>query len=182
MGDDSSHYLLIINNDGNIVNSSEYACKILGYDANELIGMHFTKINPTLPNEFGEITFGSKSVLSEDNYLQLDTAHKTKNGKIIPIIAQLKLYKPNENERYVLVNAKVKKYNDKTVAKDNSPEFMKNSCDFYYEIDKDANAIYLSPSMNKIFGFDTTKIIGKNYFSLLKPDCSVESQKTFDFF
>ena len=183
LNNDDTHYLLIINNKGEIINASRSACRILGYSCEELIGKHFTKINPTLPKEFGTKTFGPESVLSEDNYFQLSTNHKTKDGKIISVIALLKLYKPNDKEKYVLLSAEVKdgKKADKNLAR-NKLDFIEEACDFYFEIDKNGSGTHIGPSIKEIFGITEEEAIGKNYFSFLPVEIRESAQKAFKHF
>ena len=58
LADDATHYLLIINGHGDIINVSDSACRILGYTYDEFISKHFTEINPTMPKEIGKKFFG----------------------------------------------------------------------------------------------------------------------------
>lgn len=179
MEDDENHYLLIINNKGNVTNASISACNILGYAINELIGKHFTKINPTMSEEFGERMFGSKSVLNEDNYFQLDTSHVSKNGKNISISAHLKLYIPNDKEKYVLLSAKLKKDDIKKRPNKDVSKFSDSACDFYFEIDQNGMGTYISPSFEKLFGLSCQDTIGKSYFDVVPVECRVDAIKTF---
>ena len=191
--DDSDHYLLIISDKGIVVNASKSACDILGYPCSELVGKHFTKINTTIPNDLGEKFFGPNSVLNEDFYFQLDTNHLSKNGKVIPIAAHLKLYRPNEKERYVLLLAEIKKTDlsdislytgrsGKKITNKNNQEFVNEACDFYFEIDKNGIGTYLNPAMEKIFGLSPEKTIGKNYLDLLPVEIREEAEKAFVYF
>jgi len=181
--DDDTHYSLVINDKGIIVSVSTSACKILDYKNNEIVGKSFTEINPTLPKEFGRKTLGPESVLDDDNYFQLDTYHKSKGGKIIPITVLLKLYKPNNKEKRLFVLAEIKsKRNDLKTFEENNPSFIKKTCDFYFEIDKNGMGTYVCPSMEKIFGFSPETLIGKDHFDILPPNQRVEAIKDFLYF
>lgn len=107
LADDATHYLLIINDRGIIVNASNSAGQILGYARNELIGKSFTQINPTMPKEIGRKFFGSESVLVEDNFFKLRTTHQTKTGQKLLVTVLLRLYRPLDNKRYVLLAATI---------------------------------------------------------------------------
>lgn len=177
------HYVLIINQRGTITNCSSSACKILQYDCSELIGKHFTLINTTIPSDFAGKTTGEYSVLNEDNYFQFDTFHKTKNDKIIPITAQLKLYKPNTKDRYVLLIAEVKNtLTEKSPIEKNSLEFIDKACDFYFEVDKNGICIYINPAMEKIFQLKQENIVGKYMFDIMPENQKKEAEKVFNHF
>ena len=181
--DDVTHYLLIINNRGIITNASDSACRILGYSRDELIGKFFTQINPTMPKEIGKRFFGPESALSEDNYYQLDTVHQSKDGKKIPIVVRLKLYRPTCNEKYVLLSAELKNgVNDNKKSGKDIPDFLDNACDFYFCIDKTGVGECVSPSVEKLFGFTPETIIGKNYFDFLPAEMKTKVEKTFKHF
>ncbi|MDD5738509.1 MAG: PAS domain S-box protein [Candidatus Pacebacteria bacterium] len=181
--DDATHYLLVTNRDGTIVNGSEAACYILGYSRSELIGKHFTQINPTMPKEIGEKFFGPESVLNENNYFQIDTFHQSKSGKKIPVTVFLKLYQPAVKEKYLLVIAEPKNIESKkNFLKKDVPEFLDCACDFYFNIDENGVVECISPSVKKLFGFCEETIIGKDYFSIAPPETADERRKVFGYF
>jgi PAS domain S-box-containing protein len=181
--DDATHYLLIINSRGIIVNVSDSASHILGYIGKELIGKHFTKINPTFPKEISKKFAGPKSILNKDNYFKLDTVHQSKSGEKIPIVALLKLYQPTSQERYTLILAELKNTaKDKKTFSKNMPEFLDNACDFYFCIDKNGMMEYVSSSTKNLFGFSPEEIIGKNYFDYLPTETKGKSKKIFRHF
>jgi len=180
---DDKHYVIIIDGNGIVVNVSISACNILGYAYEELVGLYFTQINPSMPKEIGERFFGLKTVLHEDHYFQIDTIHQAKSGEIIPINAFLKLFKPNNNEQYVLLLAELKKnqnFNSTTTQK--SPKFIENACDFYFDIDENGLGEYISPEVTKLFGFSQEKCIGKNYFNFLAKHTTVKAKDAFEYF
>jgi PAS domain S-box-containing protein len=181
--DQKSNYGLIINKAGNITNVTQTACDVLGYSYDELVGKHFTQINNTLSNEIGQKFFGPDSVLSENNYLRFDTFHLAKNGKLIPITVDLKLYKPNEKDRYVFVLANLKNINkDINDIKDPDSAFVCNACDFHFDIDNKGTLIYLSSSIKGIFNFTDEARIGKSYFDFVPEHKKQEAINTFQFF
>jgi PAS domain S-box-containing protein len=181
--DEESHYVLIVNKNGIITNVSKTACDILGYDCHELIGKHLTQINKTLSKELSEKFFGPNSVLSENNYLRFDTVHQSKTGKSIPVTIDLKLYRPSEKEKYILVSAKLKNTEDaEKNIKGNNPEFVGSACDFYFDIDKADTIVYVSPQVKDIFGYSSESSIGKSCFDFVPDNKKEESKKAFSFF
>jgi len=181
--DDSTHYALIFNDHGIITNVSESACRILGYAGSDLIGESFTKINPTMPKEIGKKFIGPESVLDSDNHFQLDTFHKLKNGKNIPVTVTLKLYQPAGKGKYILLLSELKNAVPGRKLPDNKAlDFLGYACDFYFCIDKTGIGEYMSPSMEKLFGFPPELVIGNNYFDFLPAKIKVEAKKSFKYF
>ena len=180
LADDDNHYLLIINDKGIIVNVSTSACKILGYTHEELIGLHFTKINTTAPKNINDKFFGSESILNEDNYFQLDTFHQSKSGNKIPVSVHLKLYQPSGKEKLLL--ASVELINNKNLINNTDSKFINNACDFYLDIDKNGIIERMSKIVKEFLGFSQDEIIGKNYFDLIPDEIKNESKKTYEYF
>ena len=180
---DKKNYLLIVNDQGKIVNASDSACLILGYKGEELIGKHFTQINTTIPKEMEKVFIGPDSILNEENYFQIDTFHQTKNGFKVPVKVLLKVFYPKEKEKCILVLSEVKdEIKEKMQNNNQFSSFLDNACDFYFEIDKNGMGEYISPSVEKLFGFTQEKIIGTNYFDLVPAEFREESKKMFNYF
>lgn len=183
LADDATHYLLMFNDKGEITMVSNSACAILGYPCDELIGKHYSDISPSLSKETGEKFFGPDSILSEDNYFQLDTVHQTKDGKNIPITALLKLYHLNEHDRHVLLSSELKNVtNDAKISEKNNSEYLNNICDFYFDIDKSGIVEHISPSAEKFTGISQDTSIGKKYFDFISLKNREEAKNIFDNF
>lgn len=180
---DKEHYLLIVDQNGLIKNASDSAELILGYTIDELVGKHFTKINPTLPKEFSKKTIGPESILSEDNYFKIDTFHQNKKGEKIPVLVLLKLYKPTEEEQYVLVSAYVKKEEgQKGTPSKKELNLSKKSCDYYFDLDKNGNIEYMSPAIKDFFKFFPEAVVGNDYFAIMPIEERSVSKETFKYF
>lgn len=177
---DNRHYLLLMDSNGKIINASDSGCKILGYSRDELIGKLFTTVDPLMPPETGKRFIGPDSSLNEDNYFQLDTVHQSKDGKIVPITAYLKLYKPTKTDRNVLLLAELKDAPRKNkLQKDEVQKFDEYACDFYFDLDENGMGEYVSPSVKKLFGFAPEAVIGKNYFDYLPMDTREKSKSLY---
>lgn len=180
---DDTHYLMIINDQGEITNISDSACRILGYISDELVGKHFTEIDPAMPKEIIKKFFEPTSTLNEENYFQLDTLHQTKGGKKIPTVILLKLYSSDQQKRYVLISTKLKNCVDESQPlAPNELKFLDNACDFYFDVDKNGIGEYVSPSVEKIFGLSQKAAIGKSCFDLVSPETRTEAKKNFEYF
>lgn len=180
--DDPTHYLLIIDDKGKIIAFSSSACGSLGYAQSELIGKDFSQVNPTIPIELGKRLFGPESPLDDQGDFRLDTFHQKKDGTKIPVVASLKLYQPSSREKCILVYVESKNSaNEAKFARDGT-EFSKNICDFRLAIDKNGIVEYVSPSMEKLFGFSPEMIVGKYYFDFLPAETKEEFIKIFKHF
>lgn len=177
--DDKTHYLLIIDKLGNITNTSESIYPILGYSRSELIGKSITLINRAFPKEIGIKFFGTDTSLNMESRISLDTIHKSKIGKDIPVNIFIKLYSPNGTERYILEYVTIK--ND-YLSDEGSSQFTENTCDYYFDIDKNGVIEHVSSSMEKLFGFSQENVIGKNYFDFLPLATIVKEKRTFAHF
>jgi PAS domain S-box-containing protein len=178
---DSSHYLIVLNEEGVIINSNDIVSLVLGYKKEELVGKKLTLINPTFPEEILDNFFGKDSVLTEENYFQIDTVHKTKEGENIPVTSNLKLFEPSEKEKYILIKVN-KKNSEKENEFGSDKKFIKNFCDFYFDIDSSGVIEHISPSIEKIFGFSTKEVLGKKYFDFILNDKKLENTETFNYF
>ncbi len=70
-------------NIGIISFANNAACQLIGYGANELIGMHQTKLHPPEELEYVDIKF--KEFINSDKYNETFVNVLHKSGKIIPV-------------------------------------------------------------------------------------------------
>lgn len=181
--DDATHYLLIVDKQGRIVNCSEAAGYVLGYSRDELIGKHLSQISPVSQKEIDKKFFGPESALDEENYFKLDTFHRCKSGKKIPVVALLKLYQPAGREKYLLISAEPKNTESKSnFLKEDAFEFLDNTCDFYLSLDKNGIVEHASPSAAKFFGFTQETFTGRNYLDYLPVGKEIKAKKIFNHF
>ena len=179
-----SHYLLFLNNQGLIINASDSACNILGYNYAELSGKIFTEIDRTIPKEIMrmiDVLLGQEAASVEDSYFQLDTIHRAKDNRNIPVLTRLKLHQPLSEEKCILVSTEIKNA-DKKIFEKNETRFLNNICDFCFDMDVKGMGEYASESVEKIFGFPQEMIVGRNFFESLPAEVRVEYKKIFDYF
>jgi len=175
--EDSIHYLFILNNKGTIINASSSACTALGYPHNELLGAPFSAINPSFSNELQERAF---LVLTKNNYIQLDTIHKSKSKKDVQVLQLMKLYTPSPSEKCILLSAQVNKTPiDSSAQAQKESAFAGSACDFYFDIDAQGIIEYMSMSFESFFGFSPESSVGKYYFDFLPISELMERKKTF---
>lgn len=181
--EDSSHYYLTINRDGIFTNVSKSACSILGYQCDEIIGKHFTLIDPTVSNEFSEKFFSSVALRNGEVFFQIETNHIAKNGESIPVRIFMRVQKINNMEKRVLLVAELKNVSleEKNIQDDNF-KFKKNTCDFYFNLDESAVIICASPSFDSIFGIPQLDIIGKSYFDFMSESLRNQAKDNFKYF
>jgi len=182
--DDASHYSLIFNNQEKITNTSDSACRILGYGDVELHGETFKKVICETSREITRILTllrRKKSLLNEDNYLEFDASHQTKDGRFIPVSVCLKSYQGFDKEKFVLLLAEIKNIKKKILS-NNGINFAKNKFDFYFDIDAKGMEESISKSTEKIFGFSPKMMIGKNFFGSLPVKVKSKDKKIFNHF
>ena len=172
-------YLLVIDEKGIITNADEAASSFLGYSHEELVGKHFSEIDKYLPKEIGEKLMPPNSILSFDDYFQIDTYNYTKEGKKLAVNVLLKLYKPSSTEINVLASVTVKKEDVEIIE---SERFKEYTCDFYFDLDKDGTCKAMSASIENLFGISPKSGIGANYYDFVAEDKKVETVERFQYF
>ncbi len=174
-----SQYLLVLDEKGSITNADEAASSFLGYSHEELVGKHFSEIDKYLPKEIGEKLMPPNSILSFDDYFQIDSYNCTKEGKKLAVNVLLKLYKPSSAETNVLASVTVKNDDVKIIE---SERFKEYTCDFYFDLDKDGTCKAMSASIEDLFGILPKSGIGANYYDFVAEDKKAETIERFQYF
>jgi phage FluMu protein Com len=178
--DDDKNYLLIFGNNDTVINASDSACRVLDYARHELIGKHFTQINPVITEEAGRKYF---SALNEDNYFRLDTIQRSKNGKSIPIIAYLKLHQSVVDERNILFYAKLKSDEcQQSLTKEKESEQLGIACDFCFDVDEKGVILQAVESCEKLLGIGWRDSLTKNFLDINLDDSTQRKKETFKHF
>lgn len=181
--EDSNHYLLIIDDKGIITNASDSILQILGYYPEEIIGKSLMQLNSSLPKEIGIKFFGEDSLINMDSCIRLDTVHKSKSGDNIPVSVVLRLYSPTSQDKYILEYVTVKnEVVNQDVSSSDSSQFIENTCDYYFDIDKNGVVEHISETMEKLFQHRQERITGKNYFDFLPFTKIIDEKKKFTHF
>lgn len=179
---DDCCYILVCNELGIITNADEAASRILGYSHDELIGMHFTEIDKDISQEMVAKLMPPQSILVEDHYIQLESFNKTKAGKKLAVSVFLQLYRPAESEVCLLASASVKNTLAYDLLDKNQNNFIENACDFYFDIDKNGLARYISPSVEKLFGINPQMALGRSYLDFVPAEKKDEAAARFAYF
>ena len=180
--DDSVCYVLVFDEFGNIVNADEAASVVLGYDHEELIGMHFTDIDGSVTKEMANKLMPPQSILADDHNIQVESFNKTKDGKNIAVNVFLQLYKPTNNERFVVASVSIDDVVGSCGAKGDKKLFIENSCDFYFDIDKSGLARHISQSVETLFGINPRTALGSSYLDFLPAHKREEATQRFNYF
>ncbi len=180
---DISHYYLTIDKNGKFTSISNCGCEILGYKKNEVIGKHFTFLDPNVPKDFTTKFFTSESVLNGDNYFQVETTHTTKNGQSLPVRVLLRVQKINDKEKNVLATVELKEITKIEKKFENcNNKFIDNHCDFCFSIDKKGVITFISPGFSDFIGFSQMEVIGKSYLEFEPKELREEVQANFEYF
>lgn len=180
---DSSHYYLTINKEGIFTSISSFGCEILKYKKDEVIGKHFTFLDPNVPKDFTTKFFTSESILNGDDYFQVETTHRTKSGLNLPVRVLLRVQKINDKEKNVLATVELKEITKIEKKFENcNNKFIDNQCDFYFSVDKTGVITYISPGFSDFIGFSQMEVIGKSYLTLEPVESREEAQANFEYF
>jgi PAS domain S-box-containing protein len=83
----------------------------------------------------------------------------------------------------VLVTAELRDLNrDEKISNKSKLEFLSNTCDFYFDMDKNGIGEYVSPSAEKLLGFSQNMFVGKSCFDYMSAKARAKAKKTFDHF
>jgi PAS domain S-box-containing protein len=172
-------YLLVVDSRGIIANADTAASSFLGYSHDELLGKHFSEIDTYLPKEIGEKLMPPNSILSPDDYFQIDSYNLTKEGQKLAVNVLLKLYKPTSEEVYVLASVTVKNEDMQVTSKNT---FREHACDFYFDLDKNGICKAMSASIEELFGISQKVGIGANYYDFVAEDKKIKTIERFQYF
>lgn len=146
-------------------------CKILGYDERQIYNKTPFELIPFLPKEFAKsfdrVIQSTQPLLRETKVFYAGEPVFTEN-RLIPII---------ENDNVTRVIAIIRDITDRKVAEETliqSEEkfrlIAENVQDMIMRLTKDATCIYVSPSCQKVTGYDQEEIIGLNMYEFVLPD------------
>lgn len=173
------HYLLVLDERGIFTHVSDSTYKFLGYKPEELLGKHFTKINPTLPPDVDMRLMWAG--INKNNF-PLDTCHKTKDGKILPITIFFKKYRLTDiNKESHLIASVIVKQTLQTVDQpmEKSINYFESLCDIYFGINTKGEITHIGNQSEKLCGYSLKEVGGKHFFDLLPLEQKKEAVETF---
>ncbi len=157
--------------DANIYYANDAACNSLGYTREELLKLKIFDIDPDISKEGWKKYWAE---LSESKTAQFESRHVTKDGHIFPVEVSVShvdiddkvfhcSFARNISDRKRIeseLRASEEKYRD----------LVENLDDVIFRFDENDTFTYVSPSVEKIFGFKPPEIIGQLVKRFVHPD------------
>ncbi len=153
--------------DGRILDVNESACRLLGYEYEELTKMTVEDLVPSgqpafLPSEIEEATREGRPMRTVNRHKNGTFVPVELTGKMVEIAGQTRLLVSLRDitERVQMEEALknlIKRFEDVALS----------SADWIWEVDKEGKYIYVSEKVKQILGYEPEELIGKTPFELM---------------
>ena len=165
--------------DGRILDINESACRLLGYEYEELTKMTVEDLVPSgqpafLPAEIDEATREGRP---------MKTVNRHKNGTFVPVELSGRIFDIAGQTRLLVSLRDITKRVRMEKALKNSlkrfEDLALSSADWIWEVDKDGKYIYASGKVKQILGYEPEELIGKTPFELMPENEAERAGKAF---
>lgn len=182
----SDGVLLLDTQKGNIIEANETACKLLGYEFNDLINRQLSSIEIALNAQKDEAAW-TKFLIElkqkSPEALQIITQFIQKDTSKIPVKSSIR-YEENNGDSYISVVFRDVSSQDRfEELLDNQHKkfqlLIENLEDSILLLDEAANIIYASPAAHKNWGYTDNELQGEHLFDLVHPYDSSLAKKIF---
>ncbi len=145
-----------INEDAKLVYVNETACKALEYSREELLSMDLFDIDPNYPKNLWKEHWNKTKELK--SYL-IESKHKTKNGRIIPVEVAIN-FMTFAGKEYHSAFVRDISERKKSEEKLKLTQFgIDNSQVGVFQIDEDGNIVYANKYASEILGYTSSEIL-----------------------
>ncbi|WP_207493819.1 PAS domain-containing sensor histidine kinase [Aridibaculum aurantiacum] len=159
-----------IDKDQKFVQVSEAALEMWGYPPEELIG---TAYMDYVADDFKEITIAAaKEIISGSDVTNFQNVYIHKDGSRVPVIWSA-TWDPEENLMYCIAKdatAILESENIKYETEKKYSTLLQKGSDVVSIIDRNANFIFVSSNLERIFGMKPEELLGNNSFERLHKD------------
>ncbi len=170
--------MIIDPSSGNILCVNNTVRYSLGFDADVLIGKHFSALfssdNSPKPEKLLEETRSYGPVFAEQGFLRAD-------GSVCPMDLTTTLI-PWDNKGNVIL-ATLRDVTDQRRAEEaltQHEKLIENALDLIAILNTDGTIRYTSPSHKRVLGYEPDELMGKSAFSFIHPDDLAEVTKHFN--
>ncbi|OIQ86749.1 cyclic di-GMP phosphodiesterase Gmr [mine drainage metagenome] len=147
-----------LNREGMVTDVNDAACRSLGYDREELLGMHVWDFDPDFPPEAWAPMWEG---LRKTRVVNIETRHRRKDGTIFPVEVVGNLFN-SEDQEYSFVF--VQDISERKMAEE-ALQIAAATFETHEGImitDADANIIRVNQAFQNISGYNAQEVIGKN--------------------
>ena len=166
-----------------ILDANPAAGKLLRKPINKIIGLHQSQLHPSQMKKIAKKKF-DVHLQQDSNLIPLESKVITSDKKEIPveIMAQLITITGKQVLLGTFRNITERKQSEEALkaSEEQYRNLVSNLTDTIIEIDSNLNFIYVSPQLEKSFGFKPEEIIGTNAFDFIHPDDRPRALKAFE--
>ena len=163
-----------------IVDVNETACGMLGYTREELLNFTVFDIDPDFTADKWVTTWEK---LKDQVKLTVETKHRTKDGRIIPveIMANYLSFGGRELDCAFARDISQRKRTEEALqaSEERFRSLVESTSDWVWEVDQKGVYTYVSPQIRNLLGYAPEEVIGKTPFDLMPND---EAQRISEIF
>jgi len=164
--------IVIYNNSGETTFTNPNMLQMVGYEADEFIGTHWTLLVPPQYHQLVEEANARRSAGESDRY-ELEVKHK--NGSLIPVQTSGSPYHDSRTGEVVGTLALLTNLTDRVKAEEalkeseqRYREILETTAEGFYEVDLKGKIVACNRAAAKMLGFKQEELTGLNYKSLCK--------------
>lgn len=163
-----------------IIDVNETACSMLGYTREELLNFTVFDIDPDFTADKWINTW---EALKGQVKLTIETKHRTKDGRIIPveITANYLSFGGRELDCAFARDISQRKRTEEALqaSEERFRNLVESTSDWIWEVDQKGVYTYVSPQIRNLLGYAPKEVIGKTPFDLMPTD---EAQRISEIF
>ncbi len=163
-----------------IVDVNETACSMLGYTREELLNFTVFDIDPDFTADKWVKTW---EALKGQVKLTIETKHRTKDGRIIPveIMANYLSFGGRELDCAFARDISQRKQTEEALqaSEERFRGLVESTSDWIWEVDQRGVYTYVSPQIRNLLGYAPEEVLGKTPFDLMPTD---EAQRISEIF
>lgn len=166
--DQASDGIYLSNGKGNIVEANPKACEMLGYTLNEILALNIKDLmDPTGDGDFP----ARLPSLDDQSSVILERRFIKKDGTVFNVELSVKIL--DEGMHQAIIRDITERKKVEGILKDSERKFralIENSSDIILILSEDLIIKYVSNSANRILGYETEFLIGKNSMEFIHND------------
>ncbi len=149
---------------GILVDANRQASELIGWNQNELIGMHHTRLHPTAEREYYNRQFISQ-IGGRSSGISLSSEVQHRNGSLIPVEINAASFMAGDRRLVQGIFRNISERKQTEIALQKSEENLRtifdNIQDTFYRSDLSGKIIDLSPSVAELISIQAKDLIGK---------------------
>lgn len=163
--------IILIGNNGNIIEVNNRALKSYGYSEQEFLNLNLLDLRTVKAGVSLKEIFKNTS---EQNGIVYEIEHKKKDGTTFPVEVSMNLIKLEDKNYYqaIIRDITERKKSEEIIQRSERyfRSLIQNSADGIVIIDSTAKILFTSPSIERILGYKESEYQGQNAFKFIHED------------